>query len=173
MRLSGILFVGVVGMACGGSAETRQDPAPTPGHAGTSAPAPSPAPASSPSPAVACGDFGGKIHGVSMCESVQRASAAVTPMAERAGAPVESVACGAAPVTLDTMTVHLECVETATTTGKHAVVTLVIDDDTLNPKTKGQRLALDVHDGFWDFINTWIGVRAASVEITIDYGVLD
>ena len=123
--------------------------------------------------AASCGDFGGKIHGASTCKSVDRRTQTITPMAERAPAPVQSVSCGLTGVTIDTMTVHVECGETGTSSAKHAVVTLVIDDDTVNPMVKGARLPLDTHDGFWDFINTWVGVRATSLEITIDYGVLD
>lgn len=94
-------------------------------------------------------------------------------MAVRAGSPTMGAQCNKGSVSLDTMIVHVECVESGSGENKHAVVTLVVDDDTKNPALKGKRLELDQHDGFWDFIGLWIGIRTSSVEVTIDYGVLE
>lgn len=167
--------------ACGGSTETppAQDPtaagSPTPsentsqGGSGTGTTTP---PSTS---SAACGSFGGKIHGTSSCVSMARPSATLTPMTERASQPTQTARCdGVTPVKLATSTVHLECVEVGKGTSKmHAEVTLVIDEDTAHPSLNGKRILLDTHEGFWDFINAWIGDRTDKTEITIDYGVLD
>lgn len=187
-----LLFV--VGAAgCGGATDAPSDPASQGGTSGappggsTSAPSPStpavPDPANMDDPNGAnkpqspCGDFGGKIHGTSVCKTVDRQTAAVATVNVRAVSPTTGVKCNDTSVTLESMTVHLECVETTSGTGtaftKHAVITLVVDQDTAYPAMKGRRLLLDEHDGFWDFIYAQVGIRRSSVDVTIDYGVLE
>lgn len=104
-----------------------------------------------------------------------RPSAALTPMTARAAQPTQAASCDSkTPVKLATSTVHLECVESGKGTAKmHAEVTLVIDEDTVHPSLTGKRILLDTHEGFWDFINAWVGDRTDKTEITIDYGVLE
>lgn len=181
-----LLFV--VGAAgCGGATDAPSEPASQGGTSGapsggsTSAPSPStpavPDPAPPAMPQSPCGDFGGKIHGASVCKTVDRQTAAVATVNVRAVSPTIGTKCNDTSVTLESMTVHLECVETTSGTGtaftKHAVITLVVDQDTAYPAMKGRRLLLDEHDGFWDFIYAQVGIRRSSVDVTIDYGVLE
>ena len=166
-------------LGCGGTTETVGSTQ-TPPVSSSQSPAPAPAPGADdtiapPTSSAACGAFGGKIHGTSSCVSLARPSAALTAMTTRAAQPTLTASCASkAPVTLATSTVHLECVETGQGTAtKHVDVFLVVDEDSAHPSLTGKRILLDAHDGFYDFVNVWLGDRTDKTEITIDYGVLD
>jgi hypothetical protein len=177
----------VVALGCGGATESPpQDPTPP---SGTSAPTPTRppagegpttpgAPTASPPPQgtdpnrAACGSWGGKIKGDSTCWTMDRATAAVAPSKYRASMPMHSLRCGDS-VTLATMTVRLDCVETSTGADKQATVSLVVTEDQSHPALAGKSIFLDERKGFYDFINTWVGDRTSLTEITIDYGILD
>jgi hypothetical protein len=76
---------------------------------------------------------------------------------------------------LATVTLKLGCVQRKPAAGQpnHVAVELVLVDDTLYPRNRGKRIILDQHDGFWDFIHVWVAEKKQTLELTIDYGILE
>jgi hypothetical protein len=116
-----------------------------------------------------CRGFGGRIHGLSHCVRVDLKTGRSAPISRRANGPdAISLACDAT-TTIAGHTVALTCrrapAPDAEGLTKRVEISLSIDG--------GRPIAIDTHEGYWDFIHTWIRPDGQALELTVDYGVLD
>lgn len=132
------------------------------------APAPPPKPPPAPVP---CGQWGGKVHGDSRCVAVDRTTGSVTVSKVRVAEPPPSFARCGGTVTIRTVQVQLRCIESGDK--MTADVRMVIVDDPQHKDRNNTEVVLDKHKGFHDFVAFSFDEDAASVAVTIDYGVWD
>ena len=116
-----------------------------------------------------CRGFGGRIHGVSSCVRVDLETGRSAPISRRVGGRgATSLLCDA-PATVAGHAVALSCAPVAALGGrdytKRVVVSIAVDG--------GPPIAVDTHQGYWDFIHAWATADDQALDLTIDYGVLD
>lgn len=165
---------------CGGGPDQSPNPNPLGGQGSSSNPPDSKAPAgsdagSSTEPAATrpCTDIYGAIHGQTTCVKISRADGAVSPSPTRLLYPATAANCGDT-FEFGTATVKVACTETITsTTTKHVGVEAFFVDDKAHPALVGQHIPLDAHDGYWDSIIIWAQATDATIDVTIDYTVLE
>jgi hypothetical protein len=113
-----------------------------------------------------CRGFGGRIHGASRCFRVALKAGRSGPISRRVMGP------GAVSLVCDSTTnvgghaVTLKCDQGSTADHtRRAVISLLVDG--------GRPIAVDEHEGGWDFIHGWIRPDGDAMDLTIDYGVDD